>query len=107
MSEIIFTDANFKKEVLESNSIPVLVDFWAPWCPPCKMLGPVIEELAKEFEGKVKIGKFNVQENQQIPAQYGIMAIPNMKIFKNGGIIDEIVGVVPKEMIVEKLNSVI
>jgi len=106
MSELIFTDQNFKEEVLESN-LPVLVDFWAPWCPPCKMLGPVIEEIAEEFNGKVKVGKFNVQENQQVAVQYGIMAIPNLKIFKDGQIVDEIVGLVPKEVIVEKLNSII
>ncbi len=106
MSELIFTDQNFKEEVLESN-LPVLVDFWAPWCPPCKMIGPVIEEIAEEFNGKVKVGKFNVQENQQVPVQYGIMAIPNLKIFKDGQIVDEIVGLVPKEVIIEKLNSII
>ncbi|MFI5461354.1 MAG: thioredoxin [Isosphaerales bacterium] len=87
-----FTDANWKSEVLDSP-IPVVVDFWAPWCGPCRSLSPTIEKLAGDYEGKVKVGKFNTDENQDIPAQMGIMAIPSVVIFHDGKEQDKLVGV--------------
>lgn len=98
-----FTDQNFKEEVLESK-IPVLVDFWAPWCGPCQMVGPIIQELAKEFEGKVKIGKMNVDENSQIPNQYSIMSIPTVIFFKNGQEIARKIGLESKENYIKLIS---
>lgn len=99
-----FTDENFQDEVI-SSSMLVLVDFWAPWCGPCQMIGPVIEELATEYEGKVKIGKINVDENQKVPQEMGIMGIPAMKFFKGGKQVDEITGAHPKEAIKAKIEE--
>jgi thioredoxin 1 len=87
-----FTDGNWKSEVLDS-SIPVVVDFWAPWCNPCRMLGPTIEKLAGEFQGKVKIGKLNTDENQETPGNLRISAIPTVLVFQNGKEVDRLVGV--------------
>jgi thioredoxin 1 len=87
-----FTDGNWQSEVLDS-SIPVVVDFWAPWCNPCRMLGPTIEKLAGEFQGKVKIGKLNTDENQQTPGNLRISAIPTVLVFHNGKEVDRLVGV--------------
>ena len=98
------TDQNFKSEILDSDKV-ALVDFWAAWCGPCQMLGPVIEELAGEFEGKAVIAKLNVDENPNTAAQYGIRSIPTMLIFKNGEIADQMVGAMPKNMITEKINA--
>ena len=97
-------DENFKQEVLESESL-VLVDFWAPTCPPCLFMGPIVEEIAKEFEGKVKVGKLDVSENQETPERYGIRGIPTFVIFKNGQATETIVGARPKQDLVERLNS--
>lgn len=103
--EIIVTDANFEAEVLKSN-VPVLVDFWAPWCGPCKIYSPIIEEAAKDLEGKgVKIAKMNVDENQGVAGKYGIMSIPTTMFFKNGQPVDQLVGVQSKDKIVEKLKG--
>lgn len=99
-----FSDQNFEQEVLQSDK-PTLVDFWAPWCGPCQMMGPVIEELAKESEGKAKIGKCNVDENQNTASQYGIMSIPSIKIFKGGKIVKEFVGVQSKETLKKALEE--
>ena len=101
---LVATDQNFEAEVLKSD-VPVLVDFWAVWCGPCRMIAPVIEELANEYEGKAKIAKLNVDENPQISMAYGIRSIPTLLIFKGGEIVDQIVGAVPKNVIAEKLNS--
>ncbi len=101
---ITLTDTNFRNEVLESQE-PVLVDFWAPWCGPCKMIAPVIEEVAKEFAGKVKVGKLNTDDNQNTAAQFRIMGIPSLLIYKDGEVVDRIVGVVPKQQIVQKLEN--
>ena len=96
MADITFTDANFDQEVLQSK-IPVVVDFWAIWCQPCRIVSPIIEELAKEYEGKVKVGKLNVDENQQTSGKYGIMSIPSILIFKNGNPVKTIIGAQGKE----------
>lgn len=106
MSYITLTDDNFDSEVL-SGSMPVLVDFWAPWCGPCKMLGPVIEELAKEYAGKVKICKCNVDENQQKPSQYGVRSIPTLILFKDGKEVKQTVGLQPKDAIVSMFKDFI
>ncbi len=102
MAEITLTKDNFQQEVLESD-IPVLVDFWAVWCGPCKMLAPVIEEIAAEYEGKVKVGKVNIDDEQQLAMQYGIMSIPTVILFKDGQAVNKSIGVVPKENIVAML----
>ena len=101
---IYFTDENFNEEVLSSN-IPVLVDFYADWCGPCKMLAPVIEALAGELEGKVKIGKLNVDNASETAQKYGIMSIPTLLYFKNGEVVNKTVGVVSKTEIEQILNS--
>jgi thioredoxin 1 len=103
--ELVFTDQNFEAEVLKSEK-PVLVDFWAPWCGPCQAMGPVISELAKAYEGKVKVGKLNVDENQATAEKYGIMSIPSLKIFKEGKIIKEFTGLQNAEVLKEDLNKV-
>jgi thioredoxin 1 len=100
-----FTDQNFESEVIKSEK-PVLVDFWAPWCGPCQVMGPIVEELAKEVEEKVKVGKLNVDENGQVAQKYGIMSIPTVIIFKNGQIAKQLVGVQSREALKEELGKV-
>ena len=103
---IEFTDHNFDTEVLKSN-LPVLVDFWAEWCGPCKMIGPIVEEIAGDYAGKVKVGKVNVDFNNQVAMQYGIRGIPALLVFKGGAVANQIVGAVPKNNITEILDEVI
>jgi len=102
----ILTDGEFKAEVLDSN-IPVLVDFWAAWCGPCQAMGPVIDTLAEEYRGKIKIMKLNVDENPQTPAQYGVRGIPTLIIFKNGEETERIVGAQPKNNVENVLKKVL
>jgi thioredoxin 1 len=98
------TDADFAAEVLKSDQ-PVLVDFWAAWCGPCRMVGPVIEELAKDYSGKVKVAKVDVDQNPQTSAEYQITSIPSLLIFKNGAIVDRAIGAVSKKVLAGKLDA--
>lgn len=100
------TDASFQSEVLES-SIPVLVDFWATWCGPCRMVAPIVDELAEEYDGRVKVGKVDVDSEQKIAQDFGIRSIPTLLIFKDGKQADQVVGAVPKKHLVEKLEAVL
>ena len=93
-----FTDANFDQEVIQSD-IPVLVDFWATWCAPCKAIAPLVDTVADEYAGKVKDGKVNVDENQAIPGKFGVRGIPTLILFKGGVVVDQIVGAVPKSQL--------
>ena len=101
-----FTDANFEDDVTKSE-IPVLVDFWATWCGPCKAIAPLIEEIAEQYDGKVKVGKLDVDQNQNSAMKYGVRSIPTLLIMKNGKVINQIVGSVPKTEITDKLESII
>ncbi|PKL86175.1 MAG: thioredoxin [Ignavibacteriae bacterium HGW-Ignavibacteriae-1] len=98
------TDADFDSVVLKSD-IPVLIDFWAAWCGPCKLIGPIVEELAGEYAGKFKICKLDVDNNQKTAFQYGIRSIPTILIFKNGEVVDSILGAVPKQKIVDRIQT--
>jgi len=100
------TDASFASDIIESGK-PAMVDFWAVWCGPCRMVGPVVEEIAGEFQGKAIVGKVDVDTNQEVAAEYGIRNIPTILFFKDGQVVDKVVGVVPKEQLVEKLNAIL
>ncbi len=104
MSVLHFTDANFKKEVLESN-LPVLVDFWASWCSPCKMIAPHVEELAEEYAGKMKVGKVDVDANSKVATQYGVMSIPTIIFLKKGKVMGQLVGAVSKLDLKRKIEE--
>ena len=106
MGEIIITDTNFDDEVLKST-IPVLVDFWATWCGPCQMISPIISEIAKNFEGKMKVGKLNVDENPATPLQFGISSIPTLLIFKNGQVVKKMVGFLGKPKLLAEVKAAI
>jgi thioredoxin 1 len=103
---VTLQDSTFETEVLKSD-VPVLVDFWAVWCGPCKAIAPTVEELAKQYRGKVKIAKMDVDEHQQVPQQYGIRSIPTLLVFKGGRVVDTIVGAVPKSKLEESLKKAI
>lgn len=100
---IEITDSNFE-EIINSDT-PVLVDFWAEWCGPCKMIGPVVEELAGEYDGKAVVGKVNVDENPNVSAKFGIRSIPTLLVFKGGEIVDKQIGAVPKQVLADKLEA--
>jgi thioredoxin 1 len=104
MKPMELTEETFEQEVLKAT-MPVLVDFWAAWCGPCKMIAPIVEELATEYEGKLKIGKVDVDNNQKIAMQYGIRSIPTLLVFKGGKVVEQIVGAAPKKTLVEKLSK--
>ncbi|OQA66307.1 MAG: Thioredoxin-1 [Ignavibacteria bacterium ADurb.Bin266] len=106
MKPMEFTDQNFNTEVLQSDK-PVLVDFWAVWCGPCKLIAPFVEELAGEFEGKAKVGKLDVDNNQETAIKYGVRSIPTVLIFKAGKVAETIIGAVPKVQLKQKLESVL
>ncbi len=106
MTDITITDGNFDSEVLKST-VPVLVDFWAVWCGPCQMQGPIVEEVAKAMGGKAKVGKFNVDENPQIAQKYGIMSIPTLMVFKDGMVVRQFIGVQSKEVLMGELNKLL
>ncbi|MGD0590057.1 MAG: thioredoxin [Bacteroidota bacterium] len=104
MKPVELAEETFEQEVLKAT-IPVLVDFWAAWCGPCKMIAPIVEELATEYEGKLKIGKVDVDNHQKIAMQFGIRSIPTLLIFKGGKVVEQIVGAAPKKTLVEKLSK--
>jgi thioredoxin 1 len=100
------TDASFDSDVLKAD-VPVLIDFWAPWCGPCKAIAPVIDELAKDYAGRLKVVKMNVDDNPNTPSQYGVRSIPNLLLFKGGQVKDQIVGAVPKAVLVKAVDQVV
>ncbi|MEE8886284.1 MAG: thioredoxin [Eubacteriales bacterium] len=102
--EYKFTSKNFDQEVLKSDK-PVLVDFYADWCGPCQMMGPVVKDLAEEYDGRVKVGKINTDEEQELAIRYGVSSIPNFVIIKNGQVVDRVIGGVPAEVLEDKLDS--
>lgn len=103
---IILTDQNFENEVLQSK-MPVLLEFWAPWCGPCQMFAPVLEDFAKEQEGKIKVGKLNVDENPRTTEEYGVMSIPTTLIFNAGEVVKQLIGVQTKETLVQEINEIL
>lgn len=104
MAELEITEANFEAEVLKSET-PVLIDFWAEWCGPCKILSPTVEELSKEYEGKLRVGKVNVDEQGNLAMRYNVMSIPTLKFFKAGNIVGELVGAAPKSTIESEIKK--
>lgn len=106
MKPFTFTDGNFDSEAIKSD-VPVVVDFWATWCGPCRMIAPIIEELATEYEGKVKVGKLDVDENQQTAVKYGVRSIPTVLLLKGGQVQDTVIGAVPKSVFIEKISKLV
>lgn len=103
--EVKITSENF--ESLKTGNLPLVVDFWATWCGPCRMVGPIIEELAKEYDGKIVVGKCDVEENEELASEFGIRNIPTILFFKNGDVVDKIVGAQPKAKLIEKFNTLL
>lgn len=103
---IELTDDNFESEVVKSDK-PVLVDFWAEWCTPCQMVTPIVEEIAKDYSDKLKVGKVNVDQNSKTASQYGIMSIPSLLFFKAGKVVDQVIGAVPKDHLTEKVDKIL
>jgi thioredoxin 1 len=103
---VTLTDSNFDAEVLKSD-VPVLVDFWAEWCAPCRIIAPIVEEISNELSGKLKVGKIDVDSNPQVSMNYGIRSIPTLLIFKDGKPVEQLIGAVPKNSILEKLNPLV
>ncbi len=106
MSDMTLTDQTWDNEVLNSD-LPVIVDFWAEWCAPCSMIAPVVEQMSEEYEGKIKVGKLNVDENQVTAGKYQVMAIPTLLFFNGGKLVDRVAGVVPKKILVEKIEKIL
>lgn len=106
MADQTFTDQNFQQDVLK-NETPVVVDFWAPWCGPCKMVSPIIEELAKDYKGKVVVGKMNVDENPEVAGTYGVMSIPTVMVFKGGKPVQSLVGAQGKQTYKQEIEKVL
>jgi thioredoxin 1 len=106
MAELTLTDANFDEEVIKSD-LPILVDFWAVWCGPCKMQNPILEEVEKEMEGKAKVGKLNVDDNPESASKYGVMSIPTLMLFKSGQVVKQFIGVQSKETLLSEFKKVI
>ena len=103
---VTLTDGTFQEEVLGADQ-PVLVDFWAPWCGPCRMIAPVIEELADEYEGRAKIAKMDVDHNPQVPMHFGVRSIPTLLFFKDGQVVDQLIGAVSKKVLADKLDALV
>jgi len=106
MAEVTLSESNWEEEVIKSN-IPVMVDFWAEWCMPCKMISPAVEKISNEWGEKIKVGKLNVDENPSIAGKYGIMGIPAILFFKNGDLVDQVVGAVSKRVLEDKVKKVL
>jgi len=106
MSELQLTEDNWEQEVIQSDK-PVLIDFWAPWCGPCRMVSPIVSEIAQEYADKLKVGKLNTDEEPGVAVKYGIMSIPTLMIFKNGEVADQLIGASPKEYITQKLDEIL
>ena len=106
MTDLVVTDQNFKQEVLDSKT-PVLVDFWAAWCMPCRIVSPIVEELAKEYGNKLKVGKLNVDQNGRTAQSYGVMSIPSLLVFKNGQVVKTMVGAQSKDNFKREIDSVL
>jgi len=103
---VVLTDQNFKTEVLESK-VPVLVDFWAEWCGPCKQIAPIVEEIAQNYDSKIKVGKVDVDANNQTALNYMIRSIPSLLFFKNGKVVEQIIGAVPRQQLLNKVEAVL
>jgi thioredoxin 1 len=103
---LVVTEQNFEAEVLESAT-PAVVDFWAEWCAPCRLVAPILEEIAVEYAGRLKVGKLDVDSNQSLAARYGIRSIPSLLIFKGGGVVNQVIGAVPKGHLVQKIEEVL